>query len=82
MSKYYYELIEKINRINKEIKVDEKKQYPELVRSRVCFRVSFVLLFILYGLVIFSPVLFSRNILAVFIVLLLLVIDVCFVIFL
>ena len=81
MSKYYYELIEKINKINKEIKVDEKKRYPELVRSRIYFQISLVLFFILYGLVIFSPALFSRNMVAVFSVLLILVIDVCFVIF-
>ena len=62
MSNYYYELLEKLNEINKKLKSEEKVHYPKLVRTRQRFEISLAIFFILYVLLIFSPWFLSNNI--------------------
>ena len=76
MSKYYYEVLEKTNEINKKIRDEEKVRFPKIARNRQIFEISTGIFFVLYLTLIFSPLLFSNNIKIIYIVLGLLIIDV------
>ena len=75
MSNYYYKLLEKLNEINKNLKSEEKVRYPKLVRNRQRFEISLAIFLILYVLLIFSPWFLSNNIIIIYLILGMLVLD-------
>ena len=62
MSKYYYELMDKIKEVNENIKAEERELYPDLVKSEERFKRYIVLFLICYLILIFSPIIFNKNI--------------------
>ncbi|MGT2750575.1 hypothetical protein ACVRXF_06730 [Streptococcus orisasini] len=55
MSRHYFDVLKKVKEINKELKSEEKKEFPEIVRSRRYFLLSAILVCLSYFLLTVVP---------------------------